>query len=77
MTGAIHWFRKGLRLHDNPSLLEAISKSTRVYPVFILDPHFAKPSIVGVNRYSFLLESLRDLDTSLRVLTILFENIPF
>mmetsp|Transcript_20103 Transcript_20103/g.44692 ORF Transcript_20103/g.44692 Transcript_20103/m.44692 type:complete len:528 (-) Transcript_20103:69-1652(-) len=65
---AIHWFRKGLRLHDNPALLEACRRSSIVYPVFCMDPHFAKPDTVGVNRYSFLLESLRDLDSSLRVL---------
>ena len=32
---AIHWFRKGLRLHDNPALLEAIKQSENIYPVFI------------------------------------------
>jgi cryptochrome len=63
---AIHWFRKGLRLHDNPALLDACRKSRRVYPVFIIDPWFAKPDIVGINRYSFLLQSLSDLDSSLR-----------
>lgn len=60
---AIHWFRKGLRLHDNPSLLEACTASSKVYPIFIIDPWFAKPDKVGINRYSFLLESLTDLDT--------------
>jgi hypothetical protein len=30
----IHWFRKGLRLHDNPALLEALSPpgAARLYP---------------------------------------------
>ena len=65
---AIHWFRKGLRLHDNPALLEACKKRSVVYPVFILDPWFAKPSEVGQLRYAFLLESLRDIDTSLKKL---------
>ena len=65
---AIHWFRKGLRLHDNPALLEACRASTKIYPVFCIDPYFAKPDIVGVNRYSFLLESLVDLDRSLKLL---------
>ena len=61
-TAAIHWFRKGLRLHDNPSLIEACTSSARVYPIFVIDPWFAKPDVVGINRYSFLLESLTDLD---------------
>lgn len=33
----IHWFRKGLRLHDNPALLEACKyEGPRVYasPVY-------------------------------------------
>lgn len=63
---AIHWFRKGLRLHDNPALLEACRQSSKVYPLFVIDPNFAKPSVVGINRYGFLLEALRDLDASLR-----------
>lgn len=63
---SIHWFRKGLRLHDNPNLVEICKTSSKVYPIFIIDPHFANPSIVGVNRYSFLLDSLKDLDISLR-----------
>jgi cryptochrome len=62
---AIVWFRKGLRLHDNPAFVEACRRSRRVYPVFIIDPHFAKPDIVGVNRYNFLLETLSDLHGSL------------
>ncbi|EGD83498.1 DNA photolyase [Salpingoeca rosetta] len=65
---SIHWFRKGLRLHDNAALLAALKGAKQVYPVFVLDPHFAKPEFVGVVRYNFLLESLRDLDKSLRTL---------
>ena len=35
-----------------------------MFPVFVIDPHFAKPEFVGINRYRFMLESLRDLDDS-------------
>jgi cryptochrome len=63
---AIHWFRKGLRLHDNPSLLKACTTSANVYPIYIIDQRFANPDKVGINRYSFLLQSLEDLDASLR-----------
>ena len=65
-SAAIHWFRKGLRLHDNPALIEACRSSSRVFPVFCIDPYFAMSDIIGVNRFSFLLESLHDLDMSLR-----------
>ena len=63
----IHWFRKGLRLHDNPALRAAFdSGGSRVLPCFVIDPHFVKSGRVGVLRWNFLLEALRDLDRSLR-----------
>jgi len=63
---AIHWFRKGLRLHDNPSLREVLETKKKVIPLFILDPHFQNPNYVGVNRMNFLMETLQDLDTGLK-----------
>lgn len=65
---AIHWFRKGLRLHDNPALIEACRSANSVYPVFILDPKFTSSDIMSANRFQFLIESLEDLDNSLRQL---------
>ncbi|WIA38442.1 hypothetical protein OEZ86_001766 [Tetradesmus obliquus] len=71
---SIIWFRKGLRVHDNPALIEACRDAQHVYPIFIIDPHFLHNSSynssykVGVNRYNFLLECLTDLDQSLRAL---------
>ena len=54
---ALHWFRKGLRLHDNPALLAAAADNVnKLYCVFVLDPHFAKPSYIGPIKYNFLLE---------------------
>jgi cryptochrome len=63
---SMHWFRKGLRLHDNPALLAACKASKYVYPIIVMDPYFAKPDIIGVNRYSFYLQSLQNLDDNLR-----------
>ncbi|KAL3841767.1 hypothetical protein ACJMK2_019869 [Sinanodonta woodiana] len=65
---SIHWFRKGLRLHDNPALLAAFENSSNVWPIFILDPWFIKNAQVGVNRWRFLLQSLQDLDEKLKKL---------
>eukprot|EP01025_Chloroclados_australasicus_P024241 TRINITY_DN2438_c0_g2_i4.p1 TRINITY_DN2438_c0_g2~~TRINITY_DN2438_c0_g2_i4.p1 ORF type:complete len:579 (+),score=41.45 TRINITY_DN2438_c0_g2_i4:679-2415(+) len=62
---SILWFRKGLRLHDNPALLEAINRVNYFYPIFIIDPNFIGPQRVGVTRYNFLLECLQDLNASL------------
>ena len=62
------YFRKGLRLHDNPALLEACQHASYLYPCFVLDPAIAHPDRVSANRLSFLLESLADLDAQLRSL---------
>ena len=62
----IHWFRKGLRLHDNPALSAACEGTVDVRPIFILDPWFVKNARVGVNRWRFLIDALRNLDENLR-----------
>ncbi|XP_037075374.1 LOW QUALITY PROTEIN: cryptochrome-1-like [Pollicipes pollicipes] len=62
----IHWFRKGLRLHDNASLLEGVTGSSTFRCIYILDPWSAGSSSVGINKWRFLLECLEDLDKSLQ-----------
>jgi cryptochrome len=69
MTCTMLWFRKGLRMHDNPALLAAARDAARLYPTFIVDPWFVNPERVGVNRMRFLLESLGELDGNLRRLS--------
>nr|CAI5838380.1 unnamed protein product [Callosobruchus analis] len=64
----VHWFRKGLRLHDNPSLKEGLKGAKTFRCVFVLDPWFAGSSNVGINKWRFLLQCLEDLDRSLRKL---------
>jgi hypothetical protein len=56
---------QGLRLHDNPALIEAAS-STTLYPVFCLDPWFIASGNVGANRLNFLLQSLKNLHENLQ-----------
>lgn len=69
------WFRKGLRIHDNPALEYACKDAKHVFPVFVLDPWFLEPdpnapslgsAHVGINRIQFLLQCIADLDGSLR-----------
>ncbi|NWQ89435.1 CRY1 protein, partial [Burhinus bistriatus] len=60
---SIHWFRKGLRLHDNPALLAAATDCCRLHPLFILDPSSSR---AGTNARRFLLNALLDLDGNLR-----------
>ncbi len=66
MPGAttIIWFRRDLRLHDNPALLEAVRLgSGEVAAVFIIDEVFAAPS--GPARTRYLRQSLEALDVSI------------
>ncbi|XP_052144193.1 (6-4)DNA photolyase isoform X2 [Oryza glaberrima] len=76
-AAAMVWFRKGLRVHDNPALDAARrgGAAARLYPVFVLDPRYLRPdqaapspgsARAGVARVRFLLESLSDLDARLR-----------
>lgn len=62
-----HWFRKDLRLHDNPSLSEAIVSSDEFYAIYILSPLLQK-SIVSESKKNFLFQSLKQLDDNLRKL---------
>ena len=70
MKTVICWFRKCLRLHDNPALLTAIetaqSNRSRMCPLFILDPYFIKKYKKSSVRWRFLFEALDDLDNSLK-----------
>ncbi|KAL6559841.1 (6-4)DNA photolyase [Orobanche gracilis] len=74
-SNSLMWFRKGLRLHDNPALEYAARGSDFVYSVFVIDPHYMDPDPntfspgskrAGLNRIRFLLESLVDLDLNLQ-----------
>jgi len=54
VVNTIHWFRKGLRLHDNPSLLDSVRGADTLRFVYILDPWFAGSSNVGINRWRWV-----------------------
>ena len=61
---SVMWFRRDLRLADNPALLEAASAADGVLPLFVLDPALWGPA--GISRRSYLGASLRALSASLR-----------
>ena len=65
---AIHWVRKDLRLHDNPSLLEAVQGSDTLRVIYVLDTKVDRNTEIGLNLWRFLLQSLEDVDDSLRKL---------
>jgi deoxyribodipyrimidine photo-lyase len=62
----VMWFRRDLRLADNPALLDACDSgaSGGVLPLFVLDPALWGPA--GLSRRWYLSRSLRALDGSLR-----------
>lgn len=59
------WFRRDLRLADNPALLAArdAADGGQVVPVFVLDPALWKPS--GRPRQAFLIGCLNDLNEAM------------
>lgn len=61
---SIFWFRRDLRLGDNPALLAAIAESDEVVPLFIMDLEIA--SRAGEFRRGYLAQSLQALDDSLK-----------
>src|SRR3954453_13476516 len=61
---AVLWFRRDLRLKDNPALLGACSRGADgVLPLFVLDPVLWEAS--GPVRRAYLVRSLQALDDSL------------
>ena len=63
MSRSIMWFRRDLRLTDNPALLAAIEAGEEIVPVFVLDPKLI--DITGAKGLAYLAASLRSLDESL------------
>lgn len=57
-TSAVMWFRRDLRVADNPALRAALDDGPTL-ALFVLDPHLWKPS--GPARQAYLVESLRAL----------------
>ncbi len=73
MKTSIVWFKTDLRLHDNETLLKAISQSEQIIPIYCFDDSDYKTTKYGFKktgnfRTQFLLESLQDLHQNLREL---------
>ena len=63
---AIVWFRRDLRVDDQPALQAALQRSERVIPCFCFDDRLLAGRHRSGARTQFMLESLADLDASLR-----------
>ncbi|MDD7942708.1 deoxyribodipyrimidine photo-lyase [Actinomycetospora lutea] len=60
---AIVWFRRDLRVRDQPIFDAAAARARRSLAVFVLDPRLLEPA--GKARRTFLYRSLPDLDAAL------------
>ncbi len=60
------WFRRDLRLSDNPALAAAVAESDRIVPVYVHAPADEAPWAPGAASRWWLHESLQALDDDLR-----------
>jgi deoxyribodipyrimidine photo-lyase len=74
MSRSIMWFRRDLRLIDNPALLAAIEAGEEIVPIFILDPKLIQ--ITGAKGLAYLAKSLQSLDESLGNKLLVCEGDP-
>jgi deoxyribodipyrimidine photo-lyase len=65
MGTSVLLFNRDLRVHDHPAL-DAASRAERFVPLFVLDEAILGSRFAVPNRLAFMLESLRDLDASLK-----------
>lgn len=64
----LHWFRRDLRLTDNPALLHAAGAAARVVPVYILSDWRGAHGWTGPARQQFLCGCLESLSKNLEAL---------
>jgi deoxyribodipyrimidine photo-lyase len=66
MSRALVLFTRDLRVRNQPALAAAAREAEEIVPLFVLDRALLAGGCGAPNRLAFLLESLRDLDRSLR-----------
>jgi deoxyribodipyrimidine photo-lyase len=66
MNTALVLFTRDLRVHDQAALATAVREAERVVPLFVCDERLLAGRCGAPNRLAFLLDSLADLDHSLR-----------
>jgi len=72
---SVLWFRRDLRLGDNPALLAARDAGgDGVLPLFVLDDVLRRPS--GAPRLAFLYRCLRELDGALDGRLVVLHGVP-
>ena len=71
MKKSIYWFRKNLRLRDNPSLFNAINDNDEIIFIYIIDLQTYNPNGLDIHeigdfRKKFMMESVLDLEKNLK-----------
>jgi deoxyribodipyrimidine photo-lyase len=66
LEGALVWFRRDLRMHDNAALHRALRAARQVWCVFVFDTEILDPLPRRDRRVEFIHDSLRELDATLR-----------
>ena len=71
MRKSIYWFRKNLRLRDNPSLFNAIKDNDEIIFIYIIDLQTYNPNGLDIHeigdfRKKFIMESVSDLEKNLK-----------
>jgi deoxyribodipyrimidine photo-lyase len=71
MKKSIYWFRKNLRLRDNPSLFNAIKDNDEIIFIYIYDLKTYNPNGLDIHeigdfRKKFVIESVLDLEKNLK-----------
>ena len=71
MKKSIYWFRKNLRLRDNPSLFNAINDNDEIIFIYIIDLQTYNPNGLDIDkigdfRKKFMMESVLDLEKNLK-----------
>jgi len=71
MKKSIYWFRKNLRLRDNPSLFNAIKDNDEIIFIYIIDLQTYNPNGLDIDeigdfRKKFIMESVLDLEKNLK-----------
>ena len=71
MRKSIYWFRKNLRLRDNPSLFNAIKDNDEIIFIYIIDLQTYNPNGLDIHeigdfRKKFIMESVLDLKKNLK-----------
>ncbi len=65
MKVIIHWFRRDLRLRDNPALAAATRDADEVVPVFVIDPAILARPDCGPNLTAFFFKCVESLAAEL------------